>query len=68
MIYIKADTAEQAKLAIVTWLSHQASNHRVRATNAVLVGTRKEQLAIAGAYQEASDFLAKAAIEPITKS
>lgn len=65
MYTLRADTPNQAKDEIVKWLLQQASNHRIRASSAVLVRTRKEETSIATAYQAAGDFLAGVEIVPL---
>lgn len=64
MIYtIKASTPEAMRDEIVKWLKMNASNHRIKAGNAVLVGTRKEQTTMGIAYQQAAEFIEKLNIE-----
>lgn len=54
---IKASTPEAMRDEIVKWLKRNASNHRIKQNQARLVGTRKQEQTIAGAYQEAAEFI-----------
>lgn len=60
---IKASTPEQMRNEIVKWLKMNASNYRIRASNAMLVVTRNEQTNRAIAFQDAADFIEKVVIE-----
>lgn len=55
--YIDTTTPEEALTEIVKWLKSQASNHRVKASRAVKVSSRKEETTMGTAYQDAADFL-----------
>lgn len=52
-----ASTPAATRDEIVKWLKWQASNHRLKLNNAIRVSSRKEEAAIAGAYQEAADYI-----------
>lgn len=60
---IKASTPEAMRDEIVKWLKMNASNHRIKASNARLVVTRNEETTIGIAYQQAAEFIEKIVIE-----
>ena len=62
---IKASTPEATRDEIVKWLKMNASNHRIKASNARLVYIRNEETTMAIAYQDAADYIARMVIESI---
>lgn len=62
---LQANTPEQTKMFIVGWLRLQATNYSSAARTATLVRTRKRDEAMAGAYEDAANFLERAEIEPL---
>lgn len=63
MYAIAANTPEELKSAIVKWLKTNASNHRIRASQAVRITVRNHEMAMGCAYQDAADFIENCKIE-----
>lgn len=58
-LMIKASTPEQCRDAIAKLIDGWASNERIKASNAVHAGARKECEAKANAYEGAANFIRK---------